>query len=203
MIGRLRGTVADKQPPALLLDVAGVGYELEASMATFARLPALGAEVTLYTHLQVREDAHTLYGFASLEERGLFRSLIKISGVGAKLALLILSGMSVEHFTRCVEFGDSAALTKLPGIGKKTAERLVMEMRDRVTGIAAAGPTTGPAEAGRARPVSALDDAISALIALGYKPQEAARMANAAAKASPDSDSETLIRQALAASVRG
>ncbi len=136
MIGRLHGQLVYKQPPHLMLEASGVGYELEASLSTFYQLPEVGAEVTLYTHLAVRDDAHLLYAFATLNERSLFRSLIKVSGVGAKLALLILSGMNVDMFTRCIQEGDSAALTRLPGIGKKTAERLVMEMRDRIHEVA-------------------------------------------------------------------
>ncbi len=132
MIGRLRGLLVWKQPPYLMIDANGVGYELEASLTTFQTLPEIGAEVTLLTHLAVREDAHTLYGFASTAERGLFRDLIRVAGIGPRLALLILSGMSVELFGRCVREGDAASLTRLPGIGKKTAERLIIEMRDRI-----------------------------------------------------------------------
>ena len=132
MIGRLTGTLLAKQPPALLLDVAGVGYELEAPMTTFYTLPAVGETVTLHTHLVVREDAHLLFGFASEDERRLFRALIKVSGVGARLALTILSGVSADEFVRCVQDSDTATLVRLPGIGKKTAERLIVEMRDRL-----------------------------------------------------------------------
>lgn len=181
MIGRLRGILLDKQPPWLVVDVHGVGYELEAPMSTFYQLPAIGSEVTLRTHLVVREDAQQLFGFASESERRLFRALIKVSNVGAKLALTILSGCSAEEFARCVHDSDSAALTRLPGVGKKTAERLIVEMRDRLADWAqgaatlpgaAPAPTAGPAgEPAR--------EALSALVALGYKPQEASRMVQA------------------------
>lgn len=197
MIGRLKGTLLHKQAPSLLLDVNGVGYELEAPMTTFYDLPAVGSEVVLHTHFVVREDAQLLYGFARDDERRLFRALIKISGVGPKLALAILSGMSAEEFAGCVQSGDSAALTRLPGVGKKTAERLLVEMRDRVKewqGI------TPPAAAGIAPGKSLPDatrEAVSALIALGYKPPEASRMVNAVA--GEGLASEEIIRAALRA----
>jgi Holliday junction DNA helicase RuvA len=176
MIGRLRGKLVVKRPPHLLLEVGGVGYELEAPMTTFYDLPSLGETVTLYTHLQVRDDTHILYAFGDDAARGLFRTLLKVSGVGAKMALAILSGMDADAFARCVRAGDAAALTRLPSIGRKTAERLVMEMRDRLdskTGMRA------PAHAViENAPVDPLDDAVRALIALGYKSQEASRMVN-------------------------
>ncbi|MFP4244657.1 MAG: Holliday junction branch migration protein RuvA [Ectothiorhodospira sp.] len=196
MIGRLRGIVAVKQPPQLLLEVNGVGYELEAPLSTFYTLPEVGGEAVLHTHLHVREDAHVLYAFASTGERALFRSLIRVSGVGAKMALAILSGMSAEAFHRCVMDNDTATLTRLPGIGRKTAERLVIEMRDKVTlpgggGTAPVLPGSAPAPAG-ADPVG---DAVAALVALGYKPQEASRLVS---KVDGEAgDSETLIRLAL------
>lgn len=201
MIGRLRGLLAWKQPPYLMIDANGVGYELEASLTTFQTLPDVGTEVTLHTHLAVREDAHTLYGFASTAERSLFRSLIRVTGIGPRLALLILSGMSVELFGRCVREGDTASLSRLPGIGKKTAERLIIEMRDRIgelrldpmTVVLPGSRTDMPA-------VNPLDDAISALVALGYKLPEASRMVRAIE--SEGMTSETIIRQALQASVR-
>ncbi len=201
MIGRLRGLLAWKQPPALMIDAHGVGYELEASLTTFQTLPEVGAEITLHTHLVVREDAHTLYGFAHLAERALFRELIRVSGVGPRLALLILSGMSVELFGRCVRDGDAASLTRLPGIGKKTAERLIIELRDRIGGLggdsAAVGLTSGLIITPEARPA---DDAVSALVSLGYKLPEASRMVQ-----SLETDglsSEAIIRLALQAQVR-
>jgi len=199
MIGRLRGILLEKRPPYLLLEVNGVGYELEAPISTFYKLPETGQEITLYTHLAVREDAHTLYGFAALEERTLFRNLIKVSGIGAKLGLLILSGMTVDSFARCVQEGDTAALTRLPGVGKKTAERLIVEMRDRIETLelgegSGAGRRIAPAA------ITPSDDAISALVALGYKLADAARMVNAVA--TDGLPSEEIIRRALQSSVR-
>ena len=200
MIGRLRGVLAGKQPPYLLIDAHGVGYELEASLTTFQTLPEIGAEVTLLTHLAVREDAHTLYGFASAAERSLFRHLIRVAGVGPRLALLILSGMSVERFGRCVRENDTAALTRLPGIGKKTAERLIIELRDRI-GELGFDPTAVVLPGGRAMTpaINPVDDAISALVALGYKLPEAARRVQALE--TEGLSSEALIRLALQASV--
>lgn len=198
MIGRLRGTLLAKHPPGLLVDVGGVGYELEAPMTTFYKLPEVGSQVTLHTHLLVREDAQLLYGFASEQERLLFRALIKVSGVGAKLALALLSGLSAAEFVHTVQHNDIARLTRVPGVGRKTAERLVVEMRDRLTSLgletAASGVSISPAGLAAA-PTDAVKDAISALIALGYKPQDASRMVNtvdANGKAS-----EEIIRQAL------
>ncbi len=201
MIGRLRGLLAWKQPPYLMIDAHGVGYELEASLTTFQTLPEIGAEVVLHTHLAVREDAHTLYGFASTAERSLFRNLIRVSGIGPRLALLILSGMSVELFGRCVRENDTASLTRLPGIGKKTAERLIIELRDRI-GELGLDPTAVVLPGGRAvaPAINPVDDAISALVALGYKLPEASRMVQ-----SLETDglgSEAIIRLALQASVR-
>ena len=139
VIGWLSGTLRAKHPPQLLLDVSGVGYELEAPMTTFYDLPGVGEEVTLFTHLAVREDAHTLYAFAKLSDRDLFRSLLRVNGVGAKLALTILSGMDGPSFARCVQESDTAALVRLPGVGKKTAERLIIELRDRLDAVGAGG----------------------------------------------------------------
>lgn len=180
MIGRLRGTLLEKQPPWMVVEVAGVGYELEASMTTLVAMPGTGEPVSLYTHLTIRDDAHLLYGFAREQERSLFRALIKVNGIGPKLALGILSGMDEEAFVRCVMDDDVKALTRLPGVGKKTAERLIIEMRDRFphweqpgelaigTGYAVDGVSSGAAD-----PVA---DAEAALVSLGYKPTEAARM---------------------------
>src|SRR5690606_8439100 len=177
MIGRIRGKLLEKQAPEILVDVSGVGYEIHAPMTTIYQLPALGEDVELFTHLVVREDAHLLFGFASAQERALFRALIKVNGVGPKLALTILSGMDVQDFVRCVRDGDTAGLVRLPGVGKKTAERLLIEMRDRLRDWHADGVAVGE---GAARlPAGAADhrlDAESALIALGYKPQEASKM---------------------------
>ncbi|MFO1421090.1 MAG: Holliday junction branch migration protein RuvA [Candidatus Competibacteraceae bacterium] len=201
MIGRLRGLLAWKQPPYLMIDAHGVGYELEASLTTFQSLPEVGAEVTLHTHLAVREDAHTLYGFASTAERGLFRNLIRVTGIGPRLALLILSGMSVELFGRCVREGDAASLTRMPGIGKKTAERLIVEMRDRI-GELGLHPAAVVLPGGRTAPPDATpaDDAVSALVALGYKLPEASRMVQSLE--TDGLNSEAIIRLALQASVR-
>ncbi len=174
MIGRLKGILLEKQPPAILVDVQGVGYELEASMSTFYHLPECGETITLHTHMVVREDAQLLYGFFSPSERLMFRTLIKISGVGPKLALTILSGMSAEDFSRCILEGDSKALTQLPGVGKKTAERLVVELKDRIEkddSIKLPGATT-PLE----KHENPVNDAVSALISLGYKAQQASQM---------------------------
>ncbi|MGE0080142.1 MAG: Holliday junction branch migration protein RuvA [Thiohalomonadaceae bacterium] len=200
MIGRLRGILAEKHPPQLLLDVQGVGYEVEAPMSTFYQLPGVGEVVTLYTQLVVREDAHLLFGFATLGERSLFRSLMKVNGVGAKLALTILSGISANDFARCVQDGDTAALTRLPGVGKKTAERLVVEMRDRLDDWQPVPvlPTAQPAPVAPSGS-QALRDAISALVALGYKPQEASRLVNGLDE---DLSSEDLIRAALKRAVK-
>ena len=199
MIGRLRGILLEKHPPFLLLEVQGVGYEVEAPMSTFYVLPDMGNEVTLYTHLIVRDDAHLLYAFASDKERRLFRSLIRVNGVGAKLGLVILSGIDAEAFTRCIQESDTASLTRLPGIGKKTAERLIVEMRDRIqepTGDGVAERFPGMLVQGQ----SPLVEAVSALVALGYKPQEAShavRRLNTEGLAT-----EEIIRQALQAVVK-
>jgi Holliday junction DNA helicase RuvA len=173
LIGFLRGRIAYKRPPQLALEVGGVGYEIEAPMSTFYGLPAVGAEVLLHTHLVVREDAHVLYGFGSERERSLFRELIRVSGVGPRIALAILSGASVDEFQRCVEQQDIAALVRIPGLGRKTAERLVVETRDRMRGLADGGGATGDAA-----PVGggSQSEAFSALVALGYRPVEVVRL---------------------------
>jgi len=176
MIGRLRGTLLLKQAPHVLLDVQGVGYELEVPFTTYFKLPAVGQESVLHTHLIVREDAHILYGFSTESERGLFRDLIKVNGVGAKLAAAILSGIAVDDFVRCVRDNDVARLVKLPGVGKKTAERLVMEMRDRLDGKSVAMPSLQTDATTPALESNAVNDAISAMVALGYKPADASRM---------------------------
>jgi Holliday junction DNA helicase RuvA len=199
MIGLLRGTILDKQPPHLLLEVQGVGYELEAPMTTFYDLPATGGVVTLYTHLAVREDAHLLYGFAKITDRDLFRHLLRVNGVGARLALTILSGMDAGAFAGCIQAGDTATLVRLPGVGRKTAERLVIEMRDRLDSLAGISLTQPGGAAARA-PSSPLEDAVTALIGLGYKPQEASRMVRVIDTA--ELSSEEIIRTALQASVQ-
>lgn len=193
MIGFLRGKLLRKQPPHLLIDVQGVGYEVEAPMSTFYDLPELGAEAVLYTHLSIREDAHVLFGFGSEAERRFFRSLIRVNGVGPKLGLTILSGISVDGFVRCVQENDTAALTRLPGIGKKTAERLVVEMRDRLDDVGAPAAMAG----GKSHP---RDEALSALVSLGYKPQEAAAMLRSIKE--DGLSSEELIRRALQGALR-
>lgn len=200
MIGRLHGTLLEKQPPQLLLDVGGVGYEVSAPMTTFYELPETGNQVTLHTHLAVREDAHVLYGFLREQDRVLFRELIKVSGVGPKLALAILSGMSADEFAGCVHAGDAAALVKLPGVGKKTAERLVIEMKDRLKDWQGVTWTTEVAQSNLPTADAALKDAISALVSLGYKPQEASRMVSQVE--GEGLSSEELIRLALKAAAK-
>ncbi|MEX1082255.1 MAG: Holliday junction branch migration protein RuvA [Halofilum sp. (in: g-proteobacteria)] len=201
MIGRLTGILTEKQPPGLLVDVGGVGYELEAPLSTFYDLPETGAQVSLFTHLVVREDAHLLYGFAREAERRLFRVLLKVSGVGPRMALAILSGMTADEFARSVESDDTTALTRLPGIGKKTAQRLIVEMRDRLE----QGDFAGALAPGASAPESASEgdsiaDATSALVALGYRPAEASRMVRPFASAG--SSTEDLIRSALQAAAQ-
>jgi len=191
MIGSVRGRIASKTPPQLTVDVGGIGYELEAPMSTFFLLPAVGEEVRLLTHLVVREDAHILYAFATENQRRLFRSLIKVSGVGPKIALALLSGISVEAFALCVQNQDIAALTRVPGIGRKTAERLVVEMKDRL------GPTADSqfTVAASAQPANPEAEAFGALVALGYRPAEATRLLKAAGPGTHST--EELIRRAL------
>jgi holliday junction DNA helicase RuvA len=198
LIGFLRGRLAAKHPPVLLLDVGGVGYEVEAPMSTFYGLPGVGAEVMLHTHLVVREDAHILFGFGTERERSLFREVIKISGVGPRIALGILSGITVDEFHRCVETQDAAALTRIPGIGRKTAERLIIEMRDRLKVLATGQPfeVRGPAGTTASGP-NPQAEAFSALVALGYKPAEVTRLLQ---KIDPAvTTTEDLIRHALRA----
>lgn len=198
MIGRLKGTLVEKQPPHLLIDVQGVGYEVEAPMSTVFNLPVLGQTVELYTHFVVREDAQLLFGFSTREERALFRTLIKVSGVGPKMGLSILSGMGADDFARCVNHDDSAALVRVPGVGKKTAERLIVEMRDKMRDWLPLGSSfelTGDAVAGSA--ASAIQEAESALIALGYKPVQATKAVAQAHKQLGSGSTEALIRQSL------
>jgi len=199
MIGFVRGRLIAKHPPQLLVDVGGVGYELEAPMSTFYGLPGVGSEVALHTHLVVREDAHILFGFASERERRLFRELLKVSNVGPKLALALLSGMSVDNFLLCIEAEDADTLVRIPGVGRKTAERLLIEMRDRVKnlgGPAIAGSVTGAAP----QPgTDAQSEAFGALVALGYKPAEVTRLLKAVDPSVQTT--EELIRQALKAAV--
>lgn len=175
MIGRLTGTLLEKNPPALLIDVQGVGYEVDAPMSTFYALPATGETVALLTHLVVREDAQLLYGFASSTERVLFRALLKVNGVGAKVALAILSGLSTDEFLSCVATKDVAALVRVPGIGKKTAERLLVELQDKVVQLGITSLPSGASTVTDNDP-GAREQAEEALLALGYKPAEANRL---------------------------
>jgi Holliday junction DNA helicase RuvA len=194
MIGFLKGRLAAKQPPSLMVDVNGVGYELEAPMSTFYGLPATGEPVALYTHLVVRDDAHILFGFGTESERRLFRGLLKVSGVGPKIALGILSGASVDDFLRIIEAEDVAMLTRIPGIGRKTAERVIIEMRDSVQKLAVPAPRDGAATLSPAA-VNPQNEAYAALVALGYKPPEATRLLKAADE--PGLSTTEIIRRAL------
>ena len=195
MIGRLKGVLIHKAPPGLVVDVGGVGYELEAPMSTFYDLPEVGREVFLFVHHAQKEDSVSLYGFLRESERRLFRDVQKVSGIGAKIALAVLSGTSVDEFARLVQTSDVAALTRIPGIGKKTAERMVVELRDRAADLVGGVPGSTAALAG-----DPLSEAISALMALGYKPADADRMAR---KAAADGDAaETIIRKALQSALR-
>lgn len=202
MIGFLRGKLIHKAPPLLLLDVHGVGYEVEAPMTTFYDLPAIGAEILLHTHLVVREDAHILFGFSSESDRTMFRTLIKVNGVGPKLALTILSGQTAEEFHRCIHNNDTQALVRLPGVGKKTAERLVIEMRDRLPDLGESVLT--PIDIGNqvigAANSNPRQEAISALCSLGYKPLDASKMVQ---NISVEGKScEEIIRLALQGAIR-
>ena len=199
MIGLIRGKILEKQAPLLIIDVQGIGYEVNAPMTTFYQLPEIGQEVSLHTHFVVREDAQLLYGFYSKADRSLFRALIKVNGVGPKLALTILSGMDADAFVHCIHEGNSTALVKLPGVGKKTAERLVVEMQDRLKDWTSGGSNGGTAEALTLSDVqsaaSPVNDAESALVALGYKPTEAAKAVKLVTEVGLDS--EELIKRAL------
>lgn len=202
MIGRLRGNLIEKQPPELLIEVSGIGYEVQMPMSCFYELPEIGTEAIIYTHFVVREDAQLLYGFNSVKERALFREVIKANGVGPKLGLAILSGMTAGQFVSCVEREDVSTLVKLPGVGKKTAERLVVEMKDRLKGWGAGDLFTPATDAApidikpyQSSKQNAEDEAVSALIALGYKPQQAAKVVSQVVKS--DMTSEAVIREAL------
>lgn len=202
MIGRLRGTLLEKMPPEVLIEVGGVGYEVQMPMSCFYELPESGQEATVYTHFVVREDAQLLYGFNTVTERALFREVIKANGVGPKLGLGILSGMNAAQFVACVENEDISTLIKLPGVGKKTAQRLVVEMKDRLKGWGAGDlftPATDTAlaetPAAAIASQSAADEAVSALVALGYKPQQASKVVSQVAQ--PDMSSEAVIKEAL------
>jgi Holliday junction DNA helicase RuvA len=196
MIGHIRGRLIRKSPPALIVDVNGVGYELEAPMSTFYRLPEVGSEVELHTHLVVREDAHLLYGFATEVERRLFRDLLRVTGIGPKIGLALLSGIDVDTFLRCVEAQDVDALTRIPGIGRKTAERLLIEMRDRIQALGQLRSASRPVDADAGARV----EAYAALVALGYRPVEATRLLKSVE--SEGAGTEDLIRRALQAAAR-
>ncbi len=200
MIGRLRGLLIEKRPPHLLIEAQGVGYEVEAPMSTFYDLPELGREAVLYTHLAVRDDAHVLYGFSGQSERALFRALIRVNGVGPKLALNILSGMNADTFSSCIMDADAAALARLPGIGKRIAERLVLEMRDRLAAVVSTPGAQGAGLGLEARPSTPAQDAVNALESLGFKLPEAQRLVKAVEQ--QGLASEEIIRRALQATVQ-
>ncbi len=201
MIGRLRGILIEKQPPEVLIEVSGIGYEVQMPMSCFYELPNVNEEAIIYTHFVVREDAQLLYGFNTVKERALFREVIKANGVGPKLGLAILSGMTASQFVTCVEHEDVSTLVKLPGVGKKTAERLVVEMKDRLKGwvthdLFTPATDAAPMDSADSRTShNAEDEAVSALIALGYKPAMASKVVSQVAKA--DMSSEAVIREAL------
>jgi len=197
MIGFLRGKLVSKAPPLLTLDVNGVGYEINAPMTTFYNLPALGETIQLQTHLSIREDAHVLFGFSTEADRRMFRMLIKVNGVGPKLGLAILSGQSVDEFHRCIHDNDTAALIRLPGVGKKTAERLIVEMRDKLPALEGIDQSAGDTQSSTVVPSysNAKQEAISALCALGYKPADASKMVQNIAQ--EDKSCEDIIRLAL------
>lgn len=195
MIGLLRGILLKKKPPLLILDVNGIGYEIEAPMTTFYVLPDIENEIEIHTHLIIRDDAHLLFGFATEEEKLLFRNLIKINGVGAKMALTILSGIETNEFSICIQNNDIERLTKLPGVGKKTAERLIVEMRDRLDSLPKSIPQTN-----KDSYANTTDEAVSALVSLGFKPAEASQ--HVLAIADENMSSEDLIREALKYSVK-
>lgn len=200
MIGLLRGVLVHKDPPQLVVEVSGVGYEVEAPLSTWSQLPELGQEVQLRTHLVIREDQHLLFGFATDAERRLFRDLLRVNGVGARIGLAILSGISVEGFVRCVLMRDIPALTRVPGVGRKTAERLIVDLRDRIEEMAASGLGGGAPGVPPAAPAAAAtpeNEVLDALVALGYKPAEARRMVEQARPAS--TSTADLLRAALKA----
>lgn len=206
MIGRLKGLLLEKQPPHLLIDVQGVGYDVLVPMTSFYHLPDLGAEVVLHTHFAVSEVSQQLFGFYDKESRELFRQLIKVSGVGPKMALAILSGMETMTFVRCVMEENTAALVKVPGVGKKTAERLIIEMRDKLKGWEFSAEFVQGDDGKKSHPRAAnsrIAEAESALVALGYKPTEASRAVSVALNEDESQSSEDLIRRALRAMLPG
>jgi Holliday junction DNA helicase RuvA len=198
MIGFLRGKLLAKQPPQLVMDVSGVGYELEAPMSTFYNLPAVGSELSLFTHLVIREDAHILFGFGTERERRMFRELLRVSGVGPKLALGLLSGINIDSFLLCIEASDVDTLVKVPGVGRKTAERLIVEMRDRAKAFGELSFATGVGA--HSGPNGAQSEAFSALVALGYKPVEVTRLLKSVDATAVTT--EEMIRQALRAATK-
>jgi holliday junction DNA helicase RuvA len=202
MIGSLYGVLAFRSPPHLMLEVGGVGYELEAPMSTFYGLPAVGERARLLTHLVVREDAHVLYGFATAQERALFRSLLKVSGVGPRIALAILSGVTAAAFAQAVHADDTATLTRIPGVGRKIAERLIVEMRDRLGDAGDLGSAAITGTDGERIPPGVQSEAYSALVGLGYKPVEATRLLKLAGGEKNDLSTEELIRRALQGAAR-
>lgn len=189
MIGHISGILVHKQPPQLMVDVAGVAYELEAPMTSFYNLPAIGEEVALFTHLAIRDDAHLLYGFSDVQQRDLFRILLKVSGVGPRVGLAILSGLTTDELVTCVSGGDLAQLTRVPGIGRKTAERLLIELRDRLKTAVSQDPVISNTK-------SPVQDAVSALLTLGYKESEASKAVRSVEGAEQCSV-EALIKEAL------
>lgn len=204
MIGRLQGILIEKQPPEVLLDVQGIGYELLLPMTSFYNLPDIGQQTALFTHLVVREDAHLLFGFSHKQDRTLFRELIKTNGVGPKLALAILSAMSVDEFVYAIEREELSKLVKIPGVGKKTAERLLVELKGKFKGVKQSDFFIESSHAHRAENIAVakddpIDEAVAALIALGYKPTDAEKMVKKVTK--PDLTSEGLIREALKAAL--
>ncbi len=198
MIGRLSGTLAIKRAPQILIDCQGVGYEVDVSMSTFYQLPEEGCPVAVWTHLLIKDDHHALIGFFSEQERKLFRLLIKVNGVGPKMALTILSGISEQDFSLCIQSSDVATLVRLPGVGKKTAERLIIEMRDKIDAIESNLVATGAVPGGGLATANGVqNEAVEALQALGYKPADAAKMVKLAAKTGADESAASLIKQAL------
>jgi Holliday junction DNA helicase RuvA len=198
MIARLAGILIQKQPPHIVIDVNGVGYLVEAPLSVFYDLPDTGQSIVILTHLSIKDDSHTLYGFSSDSQRELFRKLLKISGIGAKLALTILSGVTGDELARYVAEDDTASLVRLPGIGKKTAERIIIELRDKLDGLPTRDGSTMPGSA--ASPAGAASEATNALTSLGYKPHEASGMVRAVLK--PDMTAEEIIRLALQSTVK-
>ncbi len=197
MIGRLSGTLVIKKAPQILIDCNGVGYEVDVSMSTFYQLPEEGDKVAIWTHLLIKDDQHALVGFHTDQERQLFRQLIRVNGVGPKMALTILSGISEADFILCIQSGDVATLTRLPGVGKKTAERLIVEMKDKIGGFAATPDSLAPGIPVSSHRGSAVEEAVEALLALGYRPTDASKMITRASETVTDNTAENLIKQAL------